>query len=282
MAGADRPPHRRNASLPAFRFGTALATLAVATLAGTACAPSLPPPQTPPKKPAAPPEASAEPGSGVESPAAAPPAPAAPIRDATLIIIDAGDSDADSRPSLVEASRREKERKANAGKPVAVITNETLPKMAKKGQLTFADLSKPKAGDKPPVDEVASAEQQQYWTGRGLAIRQRWRAAVDEAADLERQAADLRRKFYAESDPFRRDGEIKPNWDRALDRIRLTKERADGAKMELEEFLEEGRRAGALPGWLREGAELEPEPPVPPKTTTEAIEPPILQPKDEM
>ncbi len=199
-----------------------------------------------------------------------------------MIIIDAGDSDADSRPSLVEASKREKERKATAGKSVAVITNETLPKMAKKGQLTFADLSKPKAGENPPAGEVASAEQQQYWSGRALAIRQRWRDAVDEGANLERQAADLRRRFYAESDPFRRDGEIKPSWDRTLDRIRLAKERADAAKKELGEFLEEGRRAGALPGWLREGAELEPEPPAPPKTTAEAIEPPILQPKDEM
>ena len=29
---------------------------------------------------------------------------------------------------------------------------------------------------------------------------------------------------------------------------------------EVAAFLEEGRRAGALPGWLREGIELEPEP----------------------
>lgn len=286
MAGADRPPRRRpdRIGLPASRVGTALVTLAVTALAGSACTPALPPPQTPPTKPASAPEAPAEPGTGAESQAASAAAPAAsaPVRDATLIVIDPGDTDADSRPSLVEASRREKERKAQAGKSVAVITNETLPKMAKKGQLTFADLSKAKTGEKPPAAEVASAEQEQYWSGRARAIRVRWRDAVDEGAHLERQAADLRRRFYAESDPFRRDGEIKPRWDRTLDRLRLAKERADAAQEELGKFLEEGRRAGALPGWLREGAELEPEPPAPPKTTTEAIEPPILQPKDEM
>lgn len=281
MAEADRPRGRRTIVLGAARGGAALVTLAISALAATACTPKLPPPQTPQKK-AASPEASGEsPKSGVESAAVAPVPSSTPARDATLIVIDPGDPDSGSRPSLVEASKREKERKAQAGKPVAVITNETLPKMAKKGQITFADLSKAKSGEKAPADEAASAEQEQYWRSRGLGVRQRWRAALDEAADLERQAADLRRRFYAESDPFRRDGEIKPNWDRALDRIRLAKERADAAKKELGEFLEEGRRAGALPGWLREGAELEPEAPAAPKTTGEAIEPPILQPKDE-
>jgi len=276
MAGADRPPRRPSGlgGLPA----TLVALVLVLTTGGTACTPKLPPPQTPPKKPdPAPAAAPTDPGSAVAA------SPAAPAHDATLIVIDPGDSDAESHPSLVEASKREKARKAKGGKSVAVITDETLPKMAKKGQLTFADLAKPKNGEKPPASaDVASIEQEQYWRGRARAIRQRWRNAVDEGADLERQAADYRRKFYAESDPFRRDGEIKPSWDRTLDRLRLAKERADAAKKELGEFLEEGRRAGALPGWLREGAELEPEPPAPPKTTVEAIEPPIFNPKDEM
>ena len=279
MVEADRPRGGRRTGLRAPRGGAALvATLAISALAATACTPKLPPPQTPPPKVESPPKAEAE---TPDTPAAATVPPAAPVRDSTLIVIDPGDSETGSRPSLVEASRREKERKAQAGKPIAVITNETLPKLAKKGQITFADLSKPKAGEKPPVEDIAAAEQEQAWRARGLAIRQRWRAALDEAADLERQAADLRRRFYAESDPFRRDGEIKPSWDRTLDRIRLAKERAEATQKELGEFLEEGRRAGALPGWLREGAELEPEPPAPPKTTVEAIEPPILQPKDE-
>src|SRR6185295_7218570 len=253
------------------RVGTL--AVAAALFGGTACTPALPPPQTPPKKADAVPAAAPAPDSATKS--AADPASSPPPHDATLIVIDPGDPDAGARPSLVEASKREKERKAQGGKSVVVINDETLPKLAKKGQLTFADLSKTKAGEKPSAGDGASIEQEQYWRGRARAIRQRWRDAVDEGTDLERQAADLRRKFYAEADPFRRDGEIKPNWDRTLDRLRLAKERADAAKKEVGDLLEEGRRAGALPGWLREGAELEPEPPAPPKTTVEAIEPPI-------
>ncbi|MEP7012052.1 MAG: hypothetical protein ABJC13_17140 [Acidobacteriota bacterium] len=274
MDGAERPSRRPSG------LGGLSATLVALALAlaigGAACTPPLPPPQTPPKKPdPVPAAAPAEPGS--EAAADSP-----PPHDATLIVIDPGDPDADSHPSLVEASKREKERKAKGNKSVAVITDETLPKLAKKGSLTFADLAKTKPGERPPVQNDTSTEQEQYWRGRARAIRQRWRDAVDEGVDLERQAAEYRRKFYAEADPFRRDGEIKPSWDRTLDRLRLAKERADAAKKELGEFLEEGRRAAALPGWLREGAELEPEPPAPPKTTADAIEPPIYKPKDEM
>ncbi len=273
MAGPDRRPDRRIA------HGFPLAALVLA--GSTACTPALPPPQTPSHSP---PQSSESVASTPEVPAAADaPAVSASTRDATLIIIDPGESDSASRPSLVEASRREKERKAKAGKSVAVITDATLPKLAKQGQLTFADLSKAKeAKEEGATAEAASVEQERYWSQRARAIRQRWREAIDEGAELERQAADLRRRFYAESDPFRRDGEIKPNWDRTLDRLRLSQERAAAAKKELADFLEEGRRAGALPGWLREGAELEPEPPAPLKNPTDAIEPPEFKPKDKM
>ncbi len=275
MAGPDRAPRRRTVR------GLPLAALVLVGI--TACTPALPPPQTPPPKPE--PVPSEAPASEEDPLSVAPATPAAPssrVRDATLIVIDSGEPDSSTRPSLVEASKREKERKARAGKSVAVITDETLPKLAKKGQITFADISKSKRASEPPPPDTASVEQGQYWSQRARGIRERWRAAFDEGIALERQAAELRRRFYAESDPFRRDGEIKPNWDRTLDRLRLAKERADATQKELSDFLEEGRRSGALPGWLREGAELEPSPPTPPKSTTEAIEPPELKPKDLM
>ena len=46
---------------------------------------------------------------------------------------------------------------------------------------------------------------------------------------------------------------------------------------ELAQFLEEGREAGALPGWLREGIDLEPEPLVEAEPTAEPSEPVIYQ-----
>jgi hypothetical protein len=99
---------------------------------------------------------------------------------------------------------------------------------------------------------------------------------VDEIADLERDADGLRRRFYAESDPYVRDTRVKPDWDRVLDRIREMREAAERRRRELVEHLEEGRRAGAMPGWLREGIELEPAALAEeaPRGPVEAVEPP--------
>ena len=56
-----------------------------------------------------------------------------------------------------------------------------------------------------------------------------------------------------------RDSHVKPEWDRALDRLNQLRDRALRYEQELEVFLEEGRRSGVPPGWLSEGWELEPE-----------------------
>jgi sporulation-control protein spo0M len=65
--------------------------------------------------------------------------------------------------------------------------------------------------------------------------------------------------FYREDDGFYRDQEIKPAWDKSLRDLDEARLMAVEMEKELELFLEAGRRAGALPGWLREGIELEPQ-----------------------
>ena len=86
--------------------------------------------------------------------------------------------------------------------------------------------------------------------------------------ELQAEVADLRRRFYQEDDPFYRDNEIKPSWDRALDRLQEAKSMAEAQERKLSRFLDEGHRAGALPGWLREGVEYEP-PATPDNTPSE-------------
>jgi len=138
-----------------------------------------------------------------------------------------------------------------------VITDKSLPHLPK-GQVTYAKpgpkTAPAKAGDKA----AETARDEQYWRGRAVEIRTRWRDAADAVKDLEQSAAGWRRRFYAENDPSVRDSQVKPEWDRVLDRLGRARAEVEAAKKELEGFLEEGRRAGALPGWLREGAEREP------------------------
>jgi hypothetical protein len=197
------------------------------------------------------------------------------------VVVDPGGEDGKS-VSLVEAARAERERRAHAGEPVAVINDKTLPKYAAKGQITVATPKEKKEGAAAPEGAAAAqpVRDEAYWRGRALDIRQRWRDADDDVKELEQRSTELRQKFYLESDDFVRDNQIKPEWDRVLDKLRQARLDVEATKLELAEFLEEGRAAGALPGWLREGEDEEPEPPKEKEETppAEAIDVPILEP----
>jgi hypothetical protein len=194
------------------------------------------------------------------------------ISDPSVVMVDAADADADEHLTLAEAAKAERERKASAVPPKIVINDKTIHRYAQGGQLTVA-APKKKAGSPaaPGSDPAAGSSgkattagvnpierDETYWRGRSLEIRQRWRKAADRIKELEGDINLWRRRFYAEDDPYVRDGQIKPAWDRALDELRESRAAVVAAKKELADFQEEGRAAGALPGWMREGVDLEP------------------------
>ena len=228
------------------------------------CASKPPQPVSPTSAPEVAAAVPAETATPIETAPAAAPTKPVPRVD-TTVIIDPGSSEEGSVTSLAAAARAERERRARASRPVAVITNQTL--AGSKGGLTSAEPGPPVAGGeaspKVPARETASenlARDESYWRSRALDLRLAWRRAFDDIERLEQSAEHFRRRFYAEDDPYVRDGQVKPAWDRALDQLRQARDDAEASKAELEAFLEEGRRAGALPGWLREGVEHEPEP----------------------
>lgn len=207
----------------------------------------------------------------------------------SVIVVDTPDFDPEAQLTLAEAAKAERERKAEAVPPRIVINNKTIHRYAKGGQLTVAEPKKkaaPAPASQPPAAAAAAGkspapattagDDEKYWRGRALEIRQRWRKASDRIKELEDDIGLLRRRFYAQDDPYVRDGQIKPAWDYALDELRKSRAAAQAAKKELADFLDEGRIAGALPGWLREGIDLEPkeEKPVDP---TQPIETPIYK-----
>jgi hypothetical protein len=234
--------------------------------------------QTPPAPPIA---------SPATLPSAPPSTPAAPTKDPTRgdapVVVDPGEDDSHAPQTLVQAARAERERRARAGAPVAVITDKNIHQYAAKGQITVVDPKEKKKGaaaapaagapDQPVHDE-------QYWRGHALEIRVRWRQSADEVKKLEQRSTELRQRFYSENDSYVRDNQVKPEWDRVTDRLRQARVETETARQELAGFLEEGRRAGALPGWLREGEEQEPPPePVKKKPALprpQSIEPPVL------
>ncbi len=198
------------------------------------------------------------------------------------VVIETGASVQAGKPSLVEAAAAERKRRATAGKSIAVVTDENLADFSG-GQLTETGGPQPtlRRGPakpdssrraKPEASEVGQSEDaaasaasetsidpETYWRARVLQARMNWASAVEETNHLKDKVAELRQRFYAEEDPYYRDLQIKPSWDRALDRLEEARAAIDQYRSEVGTVLEEGRRASALPGWLREGLDLEPD-----------------------
>ncbi len=211
-----------------------------------------------------------------EDPVASPPPP-------TVVVIDNGSAGVPAEPQgLAEAARAERERRAQASKPVAVIDNRNLAEFSKGQKLTVAEGSGAAAPDSTTsqaVDEAATkaVKDEDYWRNRGLTIRKQWRESTDRIVELEGKSEELRRKFYAADDPYVRDSQIKPEWDHALDELDATRRQAERSELDLERYLNEGREAGALPGWLREGSDLEPARTVTKAPDAEPTEPVVVE-----
>lgn len=204
------------------------------------------------------------------------PTPEEPPKRGEVIVLDPGGESEGSTRTLVEAARAERERRAHAAPSAIVITDKNLKQHAT-GQLTVATPSKRTDASEADPEPVRD---EQYWRSRALEIRLRWRHAADDIKELETSANGWRRSFYAEKDPNIRNARIKPEWDRALDRLKEARAEVEASKQELAELLEEGRTAGALPGWLREGIDQEPQEEPEPSNTHKVIEPPTVESKD--
>jgi hypothetical protein len=209
-------------------------------------------------------------------------APVANPMPPTMVVIDEGGDKDGPPPTLAQAAQAEKERRSRATKPIVVLDNKNLVEHGKDQKLTVAQGQPAKAESEPAEIETGDDEtrDESYWRDRGLDIRKRWREAADRQQELQTAANGLRQRFYAADDPYLRDSRIKPEWDRVLNELDLSRREAEACAFELEAFLDEGRQAGALPGWLREGSELEPAekplkaPTAEPREPVEATEPP--------
>jgi hypothetical protein len=199
-----------------------------------------PPPQT--VSPAAP----SPPAPGTEEPVAA------KVKGTTPILIEEGGETEEAGPSLAEVAARERERRRTAGPPLVIVDDKNLAQHATGGLTTATPVEEPAA----PVPDVVADEQ--YWRQRVRGLREQWALAVEAILDLESRAAGLRTRFYSEDDPYVRDGQIKPAWDHALESLEAARKRASELEERLAVVLEEGQQAGALPGWLRDGVDLEP------------------------
>lgn len=159
-------------------------------------------------------------------------------------------------PAPAPASRRATEQKK------VRITNETLVTESDKGRLTTSDVRPAPtptgtAGEKRPTAEPAAGTEpagsgEAYWRGEARRLRERVAAIREEIARLENETKKLEGDFYSWDDGAYRDRVIKPAWDKAREELATARQELPVAERELAELPDRARKAGALPGWLRE------------------------------
>ena len=182
----------------------------------------------------------------------------------TVVLEEGGDERRDGR-TLMDAAIEERRRRETAAPAQIVITDKNLHEFAT-GELTVVETDGSVETDTKSAATVESSsapteddDPEAYWRGRIRRARQNWASTVEEIAHLEERIGTLRQQFYAADDPYDRDTRIKPSWDLALERLDDARAASERFRAEVDRVLEEGRRQGALPGWLREGVDLEPE-----------------------
>jgi hypothetical protein len=149
------------------------------------------------------------------------------------------------------------------------ITNESLVTDPLKGKLTTSQrvvtptpagkAERTPRGPTPTgpaavsTPAAAAAEGgEEYWRNESRRVRDRvteLRAAI---IRLENDTRKMEADFYSWDDGAYRDGVIKPAWDKAREDLATARRELPLAERALDDLPDRARRAGALPGWVRE------------------------------
>jgi hypothetical protein len=167
-------------------------------------------------------------------------------------------SSGQSLADAVKAANESKKRKEGKGK--IAITNETLVTDPRKGRLTTSSprpTASPAPGAaredvRPTPVEVLDSEAEGYWRDRMHTAKTRVADLEERVRRLEQEGKKLENDFYSWDDGNYRDGVIKPAWDKKREELETAKKDLLDARKELADLPEKARKAGALPGWLRD------------------------------
>jgi hypothetical protein len=169
----------------------------------------------------------------------------------------AGDSGGQEFSDVVRAAQESRSRKEQ--KPGVAITNKSLVTDPKKGKLTTSQsrnlpvtttlVATPATPARP---EAAPAAGEAEWKERARKARQRVEEGKARVFQLEGDTATLEKDFYKWDDGQYRDGVIKPAWERKKAELENARKELADAEKDLSDLPDQARKAGALPGWIRE------------------------------
>jgi len=116
---------------------------------------------------------------------------------------------------------------------------------------TAAGATEPAVTNASPAAQATTADEA-MWRDRAHRARQRVEDTKAQIAALETESKRLENEFYRWDDGQYRDRVIKPQWDKAREELETARRSLVAAEAELADLPEQARKAGALPGWLRE------------------------------
>jgi hypothetical protein len=164
---------------------------------------------------------------------------------------------------VVRAASEAKTRKEP--KPGVTITNDSLVTDPKKGRLTTAaprsvpgptpaaaKATTGAAPTPPATPAVLSEGSEAEWRERVRVTRRQVEEGKARVYQLEGDSAALEKDFYRWDDGQYRDGVIKPAWEKKKQELEAARKELAAAEKELADLPELARKAGALPGWIRE------------------------------
>jgi hypothetical protein len=160
---------------------------------------------------------------------------------------------------LVKAAKKEKERRAKV-EAKKTLTNQDIEEIKTK-QLGIESAEAPGAEpaedikedkDKKDKKEVDPTQSEEYWRTRKQETDQRLVDAQSKVQELQNEINNLTTAFYAESDGVAQRPLIESERIERLKELEQAKEDLENARAESEGLEDEARKAGALPGWVRD------------------------------
>ena len=161
---------------------------------------------------------------------------------------------------LVKAAKKEKERRAKV-EAKKTLTNQDIDEIRKK-QLGIeaaaapdsetADETKEAKEGKTEKKEVDPTQTEEYWRTRKQETDQKLEEAQSKVQQLQNEINNLTTAFYAESDGVAQRPLIETERIERIKELEQAKQELENARQAAEGLEDEARKAGALPGWVRD------------------------------
>lgn len=167
-----------------------------------------------------------------------------------------------SAQSLAEVAKKEADRRKSVPEPAKVYTNKDLSPVAAgsppppppaapapDASAKPADTDK-KGDDKAEKTDKGPVKDQAYWAGRLKALEDKLARDKDYADAMQTRINSLTTDFVNRDDPAQR-SVIEQNRNKSIAELGRLKTSVQETQKAIDDLLEEARRAGVPPGWLR-------------------------------